>query len=96
MVIKLNTLGRYVGDVTVYFIAMPDGSLRSNHNAEEPPPENIIPKGTRVVKSESNPKIILDSGDTVYGCQVWWSPVDDDFVEVECQTDHDPWARSAN
>ena len=89
-------LGTYVGDVEVYFMQMPDGSLRSNTNAETPPEPDSIPPGAKVVKTDNNPKIVLDSGRTVYGCQVWWSPVEDDFVEIERVTEHDPWARSNN
>lgn len=69
-------LGTYVGDVPVYFIVMPDGSLQSRTNAEEPPSGPEVPAGAQVVKSPDNPKIILDSGETVYGCQVWWGPVE--------------------
>ncbi len=65
--------GDYVDDVTVYFIAMPDGSLKSGSNAEEKPDE--LPEGGRLIESDRNPKIVLDSGQTVYGCQVWWQPI---------------------
>lgn len=76
--------GNYVGEATVYFIRMPDGSIQSNHEAEiEPDPANV-PDGCSVVSSEGNPKFILDSGDTVYGCQVWWEPVE----ETPKQTKH--------
>jgi len=67
--------GDYVEDVTVYFIRMPDGSLRSNTNAEEEPNFWEIPDGAEVVRSDGNPKIVLDSSETVYGCQVWWAPL---------------------
>lgn len=67
--------GTYVGDVPVYFFQMPDGSLRSASNAEERPPEEAIPPGAEVVRSRANPKIVLDTGKTVYGCQVWWELV---------------------
>lgn len=67
--------GMYVGNVGVYYILMPDGNLQSLHNAEQYPPEEQIPEGARVIHSANNPKIVLDSGDTVYGCQVWWEPI---------------------
>ena len=68
-------LGWYVGDVTVFFIQHPDGHLTSAHDAEKPPPLEDLPKGAQLVKTDDNPKIKLDSGDVVYGCQVWWEPV---------------------
>lgn len=71
-------LGTYGEDVTVYFIRMPDGSIRSAHNAELPPPPESIPPGARVLEVPGNPKIKLDSGDTVYGCQVWWGEAKDE------------------
>lgn len=70
-------LGWYVGDVTVFFIRQPDGSLTSAHDAEKPPSLEDLPPGAQLVKSENNPKIKLDSGDIVYGCQVWWEPTDE-------------------
>lgn len=67
--------GTYVAEVPVYFFQMPDGSLRSAPNAEEKPPADAVPEGAKVVWTSANPKIILDSGQTVYGCQVWWEPI---------------------
>lgn len=72
--------GTYVDDVTVYTIQNADGSLISLNNAEQYPESLNIPQGSVVRESKNNPKIILDSGKTVYGCQVWWEPV----VEAEC------------
>lgn len=68
--------GWYVGDVTVWFIRHPDGHLSSAPDAEKPPPVEMIPPGAELIKSEDNPKIKLDRGDTVYGCQVWWEPIE--------------------
>lgn len=68
--------GDYVGNVAIYAIQMPDGSLRSNTNAEVEPDE--VPEGGVVRRMNNNPKIVLDNGQTVYGCQVWWEPIEDD------------------
>jgi len=57
--------GTYVDQVTVYVIPSP-GGLSSYKCAEERPD---LPN---VEKIERNPKIRLDSGGIVYGCQVWW------------------------
>lgn len=62
--------GIIVGFVPVYIFRNPDGGISSNHFAEEKPegiPEHLIEK------LDSNPKIMLDSGQVVYGCQTWWS-----------------------
>ena len=64
--------GNYVGDVKVYFIRLEDGSIQSNRNAEEKPDPTDIPEGADIIKAGKNPKIILDNGETVYGCQVWF------------------------
>jgi len=69
--------GDYAGKATVYFIRMEDGSIQSNHDAEIEPDADMVPDGASVICSEDNPKFVLDSGDTVYGCQVWWEPVED-------------------
>jgi hypothetical protein len=68
--------GVYVGSVPVYSILMPDGSLRSMRNAEQRPPDSAVPFGGKVVESPRSPKIKLDSGRIVYGCQVWWETVE--------------------
>lgn len=85
--------GDYLGTTTVYVIVMPDGSLRSMKNAEEPPPESEVPEGAIVKKIQNNPKIQMDNGDVKYGCQVWWEPLKQ-VVEVtgEGEPDYDPWA----
>lgn len=67
--------GTYVDDVAVYFLEMADGSLRSATNAEEAPALELIPEGAKLHKTAKNPKILLDSGKTVYGCQVYWKDV---------------------
>jgi hypothetical protein len=74
--------GTYVGDVPVFFIGMPDGSIRSLANAEEKPPEEVIAEmGGELIEAGENPKIVMDKEvepgrNVMYGCQVWWSPAD--------------------
>jgi hypothetical protein len=63
--------GTFVGYATVYFIANLDGSITSCDNAEKKP--EGIPE-ERIIESGNNPKIKLDNGRIVYGCQVWWQP----------------------
>ena len=68
-------LGQYVGDVTVYVIHHPRGSLVSDKLAEtRPTNEEVAAIGGRLERVDGNPKIVLDSGEVVYGCQVWWEP----------------------
>lgn len=67
--------GTYVGNVEVYFMVGPQGVILSQKNAEVPPDE--VPPDTKVIKRGGNPKIVLDSGEVVYGCQVWWEPIDE-------------------
>ena len=74
--------GNFVGCVPVFFWRGPLGTLLSNKKCEERPTPQIIEameaKGAELVELQSNPKIVLDSGDVVYGCQVYWSRVKDD------------------
>lgn len=64
-----------------YAFHMPDGSLRSLQNAEVRPDDAVIrqmkAQGGRLTRIRDNPKIVLDDGRVVYGCQVWWGPVRD-------------------
>lgn len=69
-------MGWYVGDVMVYAIRTPEGNLLSLSNAEVEPPASMVPEGGALLESPDNPKIVLDSGKVVYGCQVWWEPVE--------------------
>lgn len=70
--------GHYVGDVPVYFFEHKDGHLESETLCEgKPSPELIADmeaRGAELVTMPRNPKILLDSGAVVYGCQVWWKP----------------------
>jgi hypothetical protein len=67
--------GTYTGNVKVYFLAMPDGNIQSLANAELPIQEADVPPGAEVVEVADNPKIVMDDGKVVYGCQVWWEKV---------------------
>ncbi len=72
-------LGEMVGRVSVYFFRQPNGSLASLSNCEERPSEKLIAEaqtaGIELIEEPGNPKIVLENGETVYGCQVWWQPV---------------------
>lgn len=71
-------LGYCTGEVTTYAYVMPDGSLASNSFAEEK--MEFPPAGSRLEVLENNPRIELDNGKVVYGCQVWWSQVEEKEV----------------
>ncbi|RDJ35539.1 MAG: hypothetical protein DWQ19_12035 [Crenarchaeota archaeon] len=81
--------GVYSEEADVHVIEMPDGTLSSLENAEAPPDASLIPEGARVLVVKDNPKIVLDDGRVVYGCQVWWHPIFTDEVSqrVEEMTD---------
>jgi hypothetical protein len=65
--------GEYVGDVTVYFFET-EGGISSASNAEEKP--EGVPED-KIIEAPNNPKIVLDSGRVVYGCQVYWAPIEE-------------------
>lgn len=65
--------GVYVGNVTVYFVNTENGIVSAS-NAEEKP--EGIPE-EQIIETPNNPKIVLDDGRVVYGCQVWWEIIKD-------------------
>lgn len=72
--------GEYVEDVPVWFAQMPGGIPPVMIRAEEPPDEQAISEATNAggkVVVRQIPKIILDSGETVYGCRVWYFKIED-------------------
>ena len=66
--------GEFVGFADVYLLRMPDGSIMSAEYAEEKPEGGGVEDYVELVRG--NPKIKLDSGRIVYGCQVWWRLVE--------------------
>lgn len=66
--------GQYVSNVKTYFYEI-EGGISSASNAEEKP--EGIPED-QIIESPDNPKIVLDSGRVVYGCQVWWEPIEEE------------------
>jgi len=74
--------GWLVGYVNVHVIESPDGGsiLSDKLNPEEELPpmfQELLDAGYRKYILSDNPKIELDSGATVYGCQVWWRHEED-------------------
>jgi len=68
-------LGTMMGFVDVYIIRGEDGHLYSSDDAEKKPkgfPGKIIDK------IKGNPKIQLDDGRIVYGCQTWWKEIEEE------------------
>ena len=65
--------GTIIGFVDVYIVRHENG-IYSAYDAETKP--NGFPEES-VTKVSSNPKIKLDSGKMVYGCQTWWEPIQD-------------------
>ena len=87
--------GNYDNNTDVYVIVMPDGSLQSLRDAENKPPDDVVPEGGIVKKISNNPKILMDDGSIRYGCQVWWEPIVEPVQVIEKNT-YDPWAISEN
>lgn len=65
--------GMYVGDVEVFAVMNDYGTVFSMADATLPP--QFVPEGCKLINLAENPRIELDSGETVYGCQVYWEPV---------------------
>jgi hypothetical protein len=76
---NLVGLGRYVGEARVYIAVRGTRTnpiLRTGKNAEIPPILKADEVDCQII-SQMNPKIVLDDGEVVYGCQVWWEPVEE-------------------
>ncbi len=70
--------GTLVGTADVWVFPAKDGSLWTTGDPEQQPTEDMIAKMLdagceRPELVKSNPRILLDDGNTVYGCQVWWA-----------------------
>lgn len=78
---KLLGMGTYEKNVEVYFVHKKDGYIQSLHNAEKKPTDEelaeLLKEGDELICSPDNPRIKLDNGDVVYGCQVWWEVVNE-------------------
>lgn len=72
--------GKLAGFVTTWHVKLPSGNITSVANPELPPTkediDEIIEAEGTIVLSNDMPKIVLDSGQVVYGCQVFWSRAD--------------------
>lgn len=58
--------GRYLGEVDLYYTS--DGISETK------------PAGDSYRLLPQNPKLQLDTGEVVYGCQVWWGPLKEEPV----------------
>jgi len=69
--------GVLTGFVTVYGVQTSTGALISLVDCERRPSEAELAAmgGGEIIELEDNPKIEMDDGRIVYGCQVWWNPI---------------------
>ena len=74
-------LGYMVGWVNVYFWRSPGGSLlSSSENAEGKPSDELVKEmydAGADLQEMHNPKIVLDNGKIIYGCQCYWRKVEE-------------------
>jgi len=69
-------LGTYLGEADVVVAQTLDGSILTSDDPEHKAPHLAdLPAGSQIVHVKNNPKIRLDDGRIVYGCQVWWEAV---------------------
>lgn len=72
--------GDHVGSVMTWFWVSPNASLASLPECEREPSAEakagMEADGYELLSVDDNPKIVLDSGRVVYGCQVWWTRVE--------------------
>lgn len=65
------------GDRVLALLDASDGKVRSFgegvYAGDFPPPEEVNPGGLMI---STNPRIDLDNGDSVWGFECWWGPVD--------------------
>lgn len=77
-------LGRYIGEskVKTMMVFTIDKGPVMYSNAKNPEADLPLPPGMaeeQVVRHETEtPKLQLDSGEIVYGCATWWSPIEEE------------------
>lgn len=86
--------GTMIARVPVYFVYLSDGTIMSQKDPSKRPAlwRQIIATllGGRLVVEPYNPKILLDTGEYVYGCQVWFTLIDDEpDIPAETMNIHD-------
>ena len=76
--------GIYAGDVNVYAVLDEQtGNLiqvKEGDTAPEPEPGQVVQE------VGPNPKLVLDDGEVVYGCQVWWEfepTIENEILSIE-------------
>jgi hypothetical protein len=68
--------GYHIGHAKVYAVRLPDGTLASPTNVEEPFPDEMLEVFAETeVEHFDNPKLLLDDGTIKYGCQTWWTQI---------------------
>ena len=76
--------GTYIGEADIYLLRDKNGSVFIPDQPEHPiSEETLVRNRLTLSKVEQTPKIRLDSGETVYGCQVWWAPVEESLEEED-------------
>lgn len=75
-----------VGDRVGAILSAKEGVVRflgfGTYMGKEVPPENV--GGFNI--GLPNPKILLDNGEVVWGCECWWGPEEKVKKEIEGQT----------
>lgn len=72
-VIGIGTMVGY--EKLVYVFAENDGMSLVNASLEKPSDvivEEMEKRGYTLVELKDNPRIVMDSGSTLFGCQCWW------------------------
>jgi hypothetical protein len=67
--------GEIIDWVTVYVVITKKGIVSLDNAEEKPTEEQLAKVGGVVVSTDNDAKIRLDTGEIVYGCQVWWEPI---------------------
>ncbi len=72
-------VGEYTRNVGVFVFVFPEG-LRTVGDATVIPTLEVIEyhlkAGADLTYILDNPEIVMEDGSVVYGCQVWWEPLE--------------------
>jgi hypothetical protein len=71
-------LGYWTENVTTHAVWDPKARvLMSRLDPTIPMADDEVPEGAERITVPDDPKLVMDSGEVFYGCQVWWEVVKD-------------------
>lgn len=74
------------GKVHLYGYGVYEGDFPYDEESAEVPPVGLVSILAQKAGIETNPRLKLDNGQTVWGCECWWCPIEklkEEYGELE-------------